>query len=296
LWTVVGYGGPSNKVLTVSGPALTPGELTGATVQAYAPSPLVVFGGTSQDGSWYSGNPGAANPFRYAGNDLIDASQEFAEAPSGELPSFGLTEYGGAGNDVLIGSGASDFLVGGSGDDWIQPESGSGGGIVSYFSGVNVNPVTRALAFPTRNFSTYPDADPLTPPTSLLATAITDYYGVARVLPAISPLTTAAGATPPQPPKIALDPSVPVTTTSTQWITSDRTPQFKVTYQLANALTPPTRFATGASGTVANVYLNGILYTGQPLAPGTYTVTATITDYYGNTSALATAPKQLVIQ
>ena len=77
--------------------------LGGATVLGYAPSPLVVYGSTSQDGIWYSGDPhtltqrdfgpkpfpnevGNASPdfifpvadaFRYAGNNVIDASADF---------------------------------------------------------------------------------------------------------------------------------------------------------------------------------------------------------------------------
>jgi Bacterial Ig-like domain len=43
------------------------------------------------------------------------------------------------------------------------------------------------------------------------------------------------------------------------------------------------------------VYVNGILYTGQQLAAGSYTVTAIATDQYGNVSATGTAPKTLVI-
>jgi Ca2+-binding RTX toxin-like protein len=35
------------------------------------------------------------------------------------LPSVGFTAYGGAGNDLIIGSQTGDHLAGGSGDDEI---------------------------------------------------------------------------------------------------------------------------------------------------------------------------------
>jgi hypothetical protein len=43
------------------------------------------------------------------------------------------------------------------------------------------------------------------------------------------------------------------------------------------------------------VFVNGTAYTGQRLADGSYTVTATAADAYGNVSAVGTAPKTLVI-
>jgi hypothetical protein len=48
-------------------------------------------------------------------------------------------------------------------------------------------------------------------------------------------------------------------------------------------------------GAATTVYLNGAVYTGAPLADGTYTVTATATDAAGNVSAAATAPLRLVV-
>ena len=97
-------------------------------------SPLVLYGDTSQDGLWYGGDPATVdghefgdkpfnpfvfvpdaeneddewlfplgNPFRLAGNDVIDASALFADvvcnATCTNLPSVGITAYGGAGND-----------------------------------------------------------------------------------------------------------------------------------------------------------------------------------------------------
>ena len=89
-------------------------------------SPLVIYGDTSQDGVWYSGDPQdvdgvdfgtkpfdpfygipdededfifpVANGFHHAGNDVIDASGMFAGVAVGDLPTVGLTIYGGAGN------------------------------------------------------------------------------------------------------------------------------------------------------------------------------------------------------
>ncbi len=137
-WKVVAV---TALALTVSGPAI--GDTTGMSLQGFSPSPLVVFGDTSQDGVWYSGDPHTmtqrdfgpkpfpttigngtpdfifpvADPFRYAGNDYIDATALFAAVPNGQVPSVGVTLYGGAGNDTIVGSQANDFIAGGSGNN-----------------------------------------------------------------------------------------------------------------------------------------------------------------------------------
>ncbi|MEQ1827017.1 MAG: hypothetical protein ABL921_13765 [Pirellula sp.] len=148
-------------------------------------SPLVVYGDTSQDGVWYSGHAHdvlgyefgdkpfdpfsglpdedneddewvfpLADPFFYAGNDVIDASGLFAATSFGSLPSVGFIAYGGSGNDLIIGSQAGDHLAGGSGDDEIRGLRG-----VDHIygdSGVNVNILTRALSIETTNSSPAP--------------------------------------------------------------------------------------------------------------------------------------------
>jgi Ca2+-binding RTX toxin-like protein len=118
----------------------------------------VIYGDTSQDGLWYGGDPETVdghefgpkpfdppywladeddawvfplgNPFDHAGNDVIDASRLFAgvactDAACTNLPSVGVTIYGGAGNDTIIGSQAGDHLAGGSGDDLILGQRGN---------------------------------------------------------------------------------------------------------------------------------------------------------------------------
>ena len=140
---------------------------------------------TSQDGVWYSGNSAGntqrdfgtkpfpnqlgngtpdfifpvADAFRYAGNNVIDASADFANVPDSQLPSVGIIAYGGAGNDTIIGSQASDFLAGGSGNNTIWGERGNNQ--IYGNDGINVNVITRALTFPTENTSIYANADPL---------------------------------------------------------------------------------------------------------------------------------------
>jgi hypothetical protein len=169
--------------LTVSGPTI--GDTTGMSLQGFAPSPLVVYGDTSQDGIWYSGDPHTmtqrdfgpkafpttigngtpdyifpvADPFRYAGNDVIDASAMFAAVPNGQVPSVGVTIYGGAGNDTIKGSQANDFIAGGSGNNTIWGERGQNQLLGS--DGTNVNIISRAVSFPTVNASVYQDADHL---------------------------------------------------------------------------------------------------------------------------------------
>ncbi len=148
-------------------------------------SPLVVYGDTSQDGLWYSGDPRVqsvrsfgtkpfpaeigngdsrfifpvGNPFTNAGNDVIDASTLFAGVAAGDLPSVGFTAYGGAGDDTIIGSAAHDYLAGGSGNDTIS--GGRGSDQIYGDNGVNVDVITRELTIPWRNASVYANRDGL---------------------------------------------------------------------------------------------------------------------------------------
>lgn len=71
---------------------------------------------------------------------------------------MGSTAYGGAGNDLIIGSQAGDHLAGGSGDDTILGQGGSDH--IYGDSGVNVNILTRALHIPTVDASPAPTVDP----------------------------------------------------------------------------------------------------------------------------------------
>ena len=147
-------------------------------------SPLVVYGDTSQDGVWYGGRPAdvkgmefgpkpfdpfykvpdadneddewvfpLANPYDFDGNDVIDASNLFADVScvpgACALPTVGFTAYGGGGDDLIIGSQTGDHLAGGSGDDEILGLRG-----VDHIygdSGVNVDVLTRGLTVSTMN-------------------------------------------------------------------------------------------------------------------------------------------------
>src|SRR5262249_40586500 len=84
-----------------------------------AASPLIVFGDTSQDGSWDDSTnanvPGRARQFSNFGNDNIDAS----------LSLNSLAIYSGLGNDIIQGSQAGDHLAGGSGNDTIYGGGGA---------------------------------------------------------------------------------------------------------------------------------------------------------------------------
>ncbi|MBL8480623.1 MAG: hypothetical protein JNJ60_00385, partial [Rhodocyclaceae bacterium] len=152
-------------------------------------SPLVIYGDTSQDGAWYSGHSydrlgqefgdkpfdpfpylpddqnednefvfPLANPYDYAGHDIIDARNLFAGVSINNLPSVGFTAYGGMGNDLIYGSQAGDHLAGGSGEDEIHGQGGSDH--IYGDSGVNVNILTRALTIPTIDASPAPSINP----------------------------------------------------------------------------------------------------------------------------------------
>ncbi|WP_371054953.1 matrixin family metalloprotease [Rhodosalinus sp. K401] len=196
---VVAYdrvGLPIEGTVTVAGfnPRLDGGTRIGGdrfdiTGGAGPDSPLVVYGDTSQDGVWYSGQPfsvlGAdfgekpfdpfpllpdgdneddewvfplANPYSFAGNDIIDASALFAGLDSADLPSVGITAYGGVGDDLIIGSQAGDHLAGGSGNDTIEGQRGTDH--IYGDSGVNVDILTRALDIATVDLSPLPTLDP----------------------------------------------------------------------------------------------------------------------------------------
>jgi hypothetical protein len=163
---------------------------------------------------------------------------------------------------------------------------------------VNVNVITRALAFPTVNYSAYPNADPLVPE-PVLVSSIQKLLSslVGSVIPPLAPITNEPGSFAPQAPAIALASADITSQTNTTWTTTTDRPSFTVSYELVfDGITEPaTLYANGATGVNATIYLNGVIYTQEPLAPGTYTVTGTITDFYGNTSALAAATKQLIV-
>src|SRR5262249_10406263 len=101
------------------------------------------------------------DPFRFAGNDVIDARGLFAgiacNATCSNLPTVGFTAYGGGGNDLIIGSQAGDHLAGRSGDDEIN--GGRGVDLIYGDSGVNVDILTRALTITHTNASPAPTLD-----------------------------------------------------------------------------------------------------------------------------------------
>ena len=162
----------------------TPGGVVGGPT-----SPLVVYGDTSQDGTWYAGHAGdqlgyefgpkpfdpltyvpdaeneddewvfgLANPYPFAGNDIIDAHNLFTnvvcDSTCSNLPTVGITAYGGLGDDLLIGSQTGDFLAGGSGDDEIRGLRGADQ--IYGDSGVNVDILTRRLTIDTVDASPLP--------------------------------------------------------------------------------------------------------------------------------------------
>ena len=165
--------GGGNLDLTPGGSDIV-GDRINVTGGGGADSPLVIYGDTSQDGTWYSGITNLtsrtdnlvlglklfdqaataddlfrfprANPFQRAGNDVIDASALFTSADH-NTTTAGITIYGGAGNDTIIGTQAADHLAGGSGDDTII--GGRGLDLIYGDSGFNVDPITRTLLVPT---------------------------------------------------------------------------------------------------------------------------------------------------
>ena len=99
-------------------------------------STLVVYGDTTPDGGWYAGAApldlgprpfggqflvSGSIPFEQFGDDVIDAGA--VQAALGVLP-VRFIAYGGAGEDLIVGSQDADWLAGGSADDVIAGNSG----------------------------------------------------------------------------------------------------------------------------------------------------------------------------
>jgi len=189
--TVV-HGGGGDDTIVVCNPA--GGVPCGAV--GGPESPLVVYGDTSQDGAWYSGDPalvdgfdfglkpfdqfaglrlpnannednewflGQGNTFATSGNDMIDARGLFAgvacDLTTCDLPTVGFTAYGGAGDDTIYGSQTGDHLAGGSGNDEIH--GGRGVDHIYGDSGFNVDVFTRGLKVVVVNVSIEDNADNL---------------------------------------------------------------------------------------------------------------------------------------
>src|SRR5260221_5482138 len=131
-------------------------------------SPLVIYGDTSQDASWYAGRSydadvrdtlvlgpnlaqagtfyrmPRANPFDRSGDDVIDASAITPATGVYGADALGVVVYGGAGNDTIFGSQLGDVLAGGSGNDTIQGKAGDDR--IYGDSGVNVHIISRVLS------------------------------------------------------------------------------------------------------------------------------------------------------
>ena len=88
-----------------------------------------------------------ANPFRFSGNDVIDAHLLDWADPTNALRTIGLTVYGGSGDDTIIGSQTGDQLAGGSGNDTILGQRGQD--LIYGDSGFNVDLITRLLSVAT---------------------------------------------------------------------------------------------------------------------------------------------------
>src|SRR5207245_11156825 len=84
-----------------------------------------------------------ATAYANAGNDVIDAHLAFSLSPAGALPTVGITAYGGAGDDTIIGTQTGDHLAGGSGNDRICGQRGTD--LIYGASGFNVNVNAREL-------------------------------------------------------------------------------------------------------------------------------------------------------
>ena len=118
--------------------------------------------GENEDDEWVFP---LADPFDFAGNDVIDASGLFAgivcNAACATCRASASPPTAAPGNDLIIGSQAGDHLAGGSGDDTILGLRG-----VDHIygdSGVNVDILTRGLTIAVVDATPAADARPAQP-------------------------------------------------------------------------------------------------------------------------------------
>jgi Ca2+-binding RTX toxin-like protein len=115
--TVVQGGGGSNRLIANGGGG--------------ADAPLVLFGGTSQDGSFYSSTvrhvDGHARTFSNAGDNIIDARNA----------TKSVIMYGGVGRDTIYGGRGDDWIAGGSGANTLDGRGGND--ILLGASGFNID-------------------------------------------------------------------------------------------------------------------------------------------------------------
>src|SRR5262249_55714244 len=119
-----------------------------------------------------------------------------------------------------------------------------------------------------------PNVSSLKDGTLTLTVTETDPAGNPTVQTATIVKKTAA----PPAPTVALNPLDDNGISSSDYITTVTSPRFTI---------------TTVTGTTTTTYVNGVVYTGQKLADGRYTVTATAADAFGNVSTAGTAPKTL---
>jgi Ca2+-binding RTX toxin-like protein len=112
--TVVQGGGGSDTI-TVSG--------GGGSI-----APLIVFGDTSQDGTFYNSTTESVTDYLNGDSTVVPLGRQFNnpgdDVIDASASTLGVTIYGGAGDDTIIGSQVGDHLAGGSGDDTIHGEGG----------------------------------------------------------------------------------------------------------------------------------------------------------------------------
>jgi hypothetical protein len=125
-------------------------------------------------------------------------------------------------------------------------------------------------------WSVYPGLTSLKDGTITLTVTETDAEGNQ----AVSTINLLKITVAPSAPTVALNPLDDSGSSSNDYVTNVSAPRLNV---------------TSATGTTTTVYVNGVVYTGQSLANGSYTVTAISTDAAGNVSTTATAPRTLVI-
>jgi hypothetical protein len=167
-------------------------------------APLILFAGTSQDGSFYNST----------GTNLTGGARIYADPPSGGVLDArndpnSVALYGGTGNVTIYGGGGGDQIAGGSGIDTIY--AGTGNDDIYGNAGFNVDlsrSLAQSLAQGTQILSVVndfapggaPTADPLGASSQTIVAGpgndiILGHHGVIAQAPGINRLLTTGGVT-----------------------------------------------------------------------------------------------------
>ena len=226
------------------------------------------------DAAWGDQHGGPRDPQPGHEHDHRDIHRTTNVLPIGSGPDLTASQIGPPppGPVVLAPAITAASLVGGSGLTTFQLRfAGAAGAAVSYSITDGVVTLFGTTTIGNDGYATLTvDLSSLLDGTLTITAIETDEFGNTESYDAAH---VTKDATPPAAPTVALA-AASDTGVLGDWITSMSSPTFVV---------------TGEATALATVYVDGVVYTGGTLTNGPHTVTATLTDTFGNTSAMSAA-------